>query len=287
MRLAALTTGAGVPEGDFAGRVRHVFRRALILDTEAHGLVTLAPAEAGGLPAGIGIDLPADFAFSDFAQSSQETAARARILRIAGSGLAIDLAGAVPWRARLDRLTLSLAESPSLAAFERAAALLRADGRAGALLALASPPILALANAIRRRDGDAAGRAAEGLIGLGAGGTPAGDDFLVGILAALHAGGRDAAGLARALGAAIVTDVEARTNAVSATYLRAATTGEVSERLADLATAIARGDDATPAAAAAIAVGHTSGADGVLGLLVGASALAPDDRLVGQLLERD
>ena len=65
---------------------------------------------------------------------------------------------------------------------------------------------------------------------------------------------------------------------VSRAYLLSAIAGNASERLALLAALIARG--ATPpevhaATRAALAVGATSGADGVIGLLAGAAVWSP------------
>ena len=66
---------------------------------------------------------------------------------------------------------------------------------------------------------------------------------------------------------------------MSRVYIEAAAAGEVSERLAAVATCIAAG--ATPtaiagAALAAIEIGHSSGADGMLGFLLGLAAWGPE-----------
>jgi Protein of unknown function (DUF2877) len=115
-------------------------------------------------------------------------------------------------------------------------------------------------------------QAAQRLVGLGAGGTPAGDDFLVGYLAGLFSsagadGGRMDFTTAFAEACRCLAK---RTNDVSRVYLEAAADGEVSERLADVAKSIAAGEAGTRLAetfASALAVGHSSGADGTLGLL--------------------
>jgi hypothetical protein len=142
-------------------------------------------------------------------------------------------------------------------------------------MAIAGPPITALGAATRNLDAAAAGAAAAQLVGLGAGGTPAGDDFLVGYLTALWSS-------QRARGTEFVTRLSrfiaalsARTSDISRVYLEAAAAGEVSERLTVLAATIATESlhgAVVGAAKAAIAVGHTSGADGTLGLLAGAEA---------------
>ncbi len=279
MQLAALKIGIGVPAGDFAGTVRSAFRRACLIATDGAALVTLV-AGAGGLPGGIIVAAGDDFDFTRATVEGTRIGVRAGIVRFENARLGIDLRGAVPWRSRLDRLKLSLGDPGSRTAWPIAARILAADGRAAALRALAGDAIDALVAAGRQLDAAAANEAAASLVGLGAGGTPAGDDFLVGFLAALHAakprrGMRAfAAELSRGIG-----HLADRTNDVSRVYLLAAAGGEVSERLTDLAAAIAQGAEAETAAAAsaAIAVGHSSGADGTLGLLAGAlvSTAAP------------
>jgi len=121
------------------------------------------------------------------------------------------------------------------------------------------------------------------LIGLGPGSTPAGDDYLVGHLAGLWSCA-GASGARRSFVADLGEGLRKsalRTNRVSRVYLEAAAAGEVSERLGDLAARVAQGADAASVCAAtdaALAVGHSSGACGVLGLLLGCAAWAPPDR---------
>lgn len=275
MQLAALKIGAGVPEGDFTATIRSVFRRACLAAVDDGRLVTFVPAAAGGLPGGITIVMPADFDFAEVVVEGARIGARAGVLRLGAQGIIVDLRPAVPWRSCLDRLTLTLEDPRSLAAWQIAAGILAADGRAAALLAIARDAIPTLVHATRRLDAGAAEKAASSLVGLGAGGTPAGDDFLVGFLAAMHAMARraDVGAFTAALSRRIARLAD-RTNAVSAVYLVSAAEAEVSERLTDLVGAIADGAEAAAAAAAsaAIAVGHSSGADGTLGLLAGALA---------------
>jgi hypothetical protein len=96
-----------------------------------------------------------------------------------------------------------------------------------------------------------------GLIGLGPGLTPSGDDFLIGALAALDALNQTNmhALLARAIVAAL-----ARTSPLSASFLRAAAAGHVGENLYAMVAALI-GGDADAAIAAAKRIGHTSGWD--------------------------
>lgn len=287
-RLAALKTGFGVPDADFDGVVHSVFRSAVILAVDAGGLVTLVPEEVGALPGGITLDGEAAIGFDRMVAAGARAAARAGILRVADSGLTVDLREAEAWRSRLDALTLDLARASSRRAWDTAAAVLATDGRAERFLNIAAKPVFALVDAARGLRQAETHALMEELVGLGEGGTPAGDDFLVGFSAALHA---SAARNARRQGFAEaffrrLRSLGDRTNAVSRAYLEAAAAGEVSEKLTNLAVRIAQGDGTASVeatAAAAIAVGHSSGADGTLGLLAGMAASGPSP---GPAIER-
>jgi hypothetical protein len=170
-----------------------------------------------------------------------------------------------------------LADAASHRAWRKAQELLAEDGRHLAFAAIAGGAPGDLATATRGLDADAARSAFGRLVGLGAGGTPAGDDFLVGFVAALWASQGDdrrRRAFLDELGEALRAGL-GRTNEVSAVYLEAAAEGEVSEMLARLVAAVAGGaaiGAVEAAARPAIAVGHTSGADGVFGFVAGAEA---------------
>jgi hypothetical protein len=115
------------------------------------------------------------------------------------------------------------------------------------------------------------------LLGLGAGLTPAGDDFLCGLLAALWCtsveGGPDRA-FVHAWGAALSRRLDA-TTAISASFLECAIAGCFPGSVTALAAAFA-GDPATGAGKgprAALdrlcALGHSSGMDTATGFLFG------------------
>ncbi len=123
----------------------------------------------------------------------------------------------------------------------------------------------------------------DALIGLGFGLTPSGDDLLVGFLAGLWCrpvSGRQGAFL-RGFSDAVVA-ASRRTTDVSRAYLKWAARGCVAQRLYDLAAAIVKPCSPSKVvqlerqvvqlARQALAVGGTSGADGVYGLLLGLSA---------------
>jgi hypothetical protein len=273
--LAALKTGPGFPAGDFQGRVHSVFPRAVIIAPNGGRLLTLVPRAAGALPAGATVDVDAGFSFDRWTARGDAAAARSGILRIGSAGFAVDLRPATAWRSGLAGLHLDMADAASHRAWQRTQELLTADGRHLAFKAIAGETPGDLAAAARGLDAGAARSALGRLVGLGAGGTPAGDDFLVGFVAALWASRRGDAGrqaFLTEMGKTLRTCL-ARTNAVSAVYLEAVAEGEVSEMLARLVAAVAAGArEAEAAARAAIAVGHTSGADGVFGLVAGAEA---------------
>jgi hypothetical protein len=286
MRFAALSTGAGVPAGDFAGAITAVHRRVCVISLVDENPLTLATPAIGRLPRGVTLDAPPEFTFQGLVARGSGVAARGGILRIGGGALSIDLRSAAPWRSRLDDLGLDGARQAVMQALETAHAALRQDGRGEALIRIAGARLAALASATRTLDAAAAGDVVSELVGLGEGVTPAGDDCLVGYFAGLWAcAGRAAARLAFV--AALrerLTRSPLPTGSISRVYLEAAFDGEVSERLFDLASVIATGsDDAAVrrAAGSALAVGHSSGACGLLGFLEACACwncAAPADR---------
>ncbi|MGQ0602363.1 MAG: DUF2877 domain-containing protein, partial [Anaerolineales bacterium] len=107
------------------------------------------------------------------------------------------------------------------------------------------------------------------LAGLGAGLTPAGDDFICGALFAVWAGllpspnGRGAGGEGE-----IAEAAAPRTTTLSAAYLRAAARGECMALWHNLFTALCDdGRDLRPEIGELLSVGHTSGADALAGFI--------------------
>lgn len=112
-----------------------------------------------------------------------------------------------------------------------------------------------------------------GLLGLGPGLTPAGDDLLAGLLVGLSA----RPDLRDPLAAAIQRQVPARTTWLSAELLRLAAAGLAAPAVVAVADALAGhgDDDAVPRALPALlAVGHTSGPALARGLLLAAATTA-------------
>jgi hypothetical protein len=135
-------------------------------------------------------------------------------------------------------------------------------------------------DACRRLDAAVAGARIERFVGWGEGLTPAGDDYLVGLCAALGSlAARDAkrgAFLDDLRGR--IVPLRARTTPVSAHYLGLAADGHFNADVLRARDALQAGRDARRARAAfeaLIEVGSTSGADALTGILSGFAAWDP------------
>ncbi len=268
--------GYRVPAAHFTGRVHSVHARAC--NVAAHGtLLTLcAPGAAHGpltlrLARGGPDDLRAVLEAGEPVQGGPHAL---RTLR-----LDLRWAQAAIWRpdergallsggrihARLSAVAVCLARSRGL--------------QQSVLDGVAAPVTKALQRACRLLQPADAARHVQRLIGWGEGLTPSGDDFLVGLLAGLQilvqADPRRRC-FVDALANAIVRGAT-RTTPIAAHFLRLAAAGDFAEPLVVLRHALVAGlddDDIDPALRVALAVGATSGADTVSGLLAALSAWA-------------
>lgn len=274
MRLAAMAVGVGVPDNDFAGTVEHVFPQVCLLELSDRTLVTLATAAVGHLPRGITLHSARELLLAGYLTAGAAFAARGAMLRFSASSFCVDLRGSHRWQCDLASLGLDIDNPPVAKAWRAARAALRRDGRINGLQRLAGATIDKLIAATRCFAAPAAGKALSALVGLGEGTTPAGDDFLVGYLAGLWSsvGVIEARTCFLATLAEQLTAAASRTHRVSRVYLEAVADGQISERLHAVAVGIAAGADEETIAAAmqsALAVGHSSGACAILGLLAG------------------
>ena len=133
-----------------------------------------------------------------------------------------------------------------------------------------------LAESLAQRDRRRLKVVTSSLAGLGPGMTPAGDDFIAGVLLALalvRAQRSDPA--LNDVASMLVETAAPRTHEISAAYLRAAYDGQVSERWHPLLAALAAGDakQITATVEPVLATGETSGADMLAGFVVGIGAL--------------
>jgi len=256
-------------------RVLSVYRSVVNITTP-DGLLTVASPEEGGLPNGILADLGPDWHALGL-RPGMVVSASDRDVLVPDARLEIQFDTARRWSPQFRRPARSVDVATARWRRRRAAAGRTAEAHASAddslgTLKAARPIVVALTAALETGDRSTAAAMAASLVGLGPGLTPSGDDVLVGIEAALHALAHPSAGFTTlAMGG-----VEERTTAVAATLLRHAAAGEFAERLHTLLAALLGPDDATIPAAInrAVAWGATSGADCLVGVLIGLDVAA-------------
>lgn len=143
------------------------------------------------------------------------------------------------------------------------------------LPAPAGPALASLTRALLEGRREDAGRAAVALVGLGPGLTPDGDDALAALLLTLSFS--PAAGLGRALAAAVTDRLARSTTTLSATLIRHAADGDGLREVVDLVDAVTGQADPERAVVRLLTVGHSSGTALAHGVLAAARvALAHD-----------
>jgi Protein of unknown function (DUF2877) len=128
----------------------------------------------------------------------------------------------------------------------------------------------------RRGDAAAVGQAARGLIGLGPGQTPSGDDLLAGLIVASRR--LDPADPRwDAFAAVLVAVARGRTSDLGFARLRYAAEGELDERSEQVINALLSGDPTTVERLTRhlLGYGHTSGLDTLVGLVLGIGVDSP------------
>ncbi|MEO8628042.1 MAG: DUF2877 domain-containing protein [Betaproteobacteria bacterium] len=290
-RIAARSVGRLAPMRFEIATVHSVFARACNLEMPDSTLVTLLDCRLGNAPHGIACEVPESFTFNAVIRPGTKVSVRTGELALEHTALVIDLSRAVRWDGAVSQHVVdptSPATCNSLAMLWR---MLQASSRSGGLFACwslpdeAASPLHAalqrrlattlplLARATVARDAIMIETALSAIIGLGVGLTPSGDDLIVGYLAALWSQISLDATLQPLLEQlrAPMQSMTTKTGAISRQFILDASEGEFSEPLVDLVRAIADGDDERVAitAARALRIGHSSGADAVLGLLLG------------------
>lgn len=297
MRLAALSAGIETTTDRFTGVIHSVFRGACNIRLADSNLLTLLSSCHGDVPNGFRLATPSRFGFSSLVRTGQPVACRGGILRIAGSDLSADLRCADRRHIDLASLRIDLHRANHAATWAVARHTLEMEGR-GNMRSLrglsvvhaernsaisiglrstargAFQLILPLLHATRILQLEQAAIPIERLIGLGAGLTPMGDDFLVGYMTGLWgSAGRDVLRLRflASLGARLAIAAMG-TNEISRAYIHSAIKGHVAEPLALLARQLDRptsNDHVRSATLAVLEIGHSSGTDAVAGLLAG------------------
>lgn len=300
MRCQALSVGVQVPIHHFSGTVHSVFHQACNLWLEPGLLLTLLPSQKGNVPHGIRLNTSPEATFVHLAQVGQPVACRGGVFRLDGADFSVDLRNARLWQVDLQSMRIDLRRPAQAQAWAVAWSELKMsyhknettanlgsfslrEGRPATslpsknLLQLRASTILSLLQATCRLKLEEAMISIKPLIGLGHGLTPSGDDFLVGYLTGLWITlGRDSS-RTQFLNSLSFELCEAAqvTNTISRAYLESAAKGHVSEPIATLAQQLEQPNDmrgVRTATQAALQVGHTSGRDGVLGMLLGCIA---------------
>lgn len=291
--LHAVSLGPAVPSGDFAGAVHSVFRDAVNLrGVRQDVLLTVVSSEEADLPQGIRVEASPGNAFNGLAVGDRAVCRGGELML--GNSLRVDLRAGREWKCRLAGLQADMADPDVASAWLCAWRVLaeRAQqtesipsGEAGRgspshhqilLSQQVDLAVSGLLNATSSCDSHAVA-SVEGLIGLGPGLTPAGDDLLVGYLTGLSCATRQRRDRLDVLAAVAdhVVRGTAKTNDISRTYLLLAARGMVARALVDLAGAICDGRrdaEICSIAATAMRFGHSSGWYMVQGLLLGIAA---------------
>jgi len=270
------------------GYVHSVFRRAVNVQFDRQ-LISVTLPELGAMPNGIVVEGDCDFRTVGFVANTPAIILDFTLM-FPKVHVTIGLSQASQWSPCLqlvqpvgpsDRSRANLARATSIAAA-------RAPRRGfGPLLSLLAPaghsvrtdtmaPTCAYAHArivevirgIEQEDLAMAMLAAEGIVGLGDGLTPSGDDFLVGFGAALAIAGYP---LATPFLESCANLASERTTYLARALLSHAAKGEYTSRLKSLLTTLLTGTerDVDRQIPIALAWGSTSGADLLLGVLVG------------------
>jgi hypothetical protein len=269
--LAVESIGYLVPRTDFKGLVHSIFAQACNLacnDT----LLTLCAFSAGDGPATLRLARGAPDDLRDLFDVGEPVHCRQGCVRTGRAELR--LLHASLWRPAGPGLLLppSRIEAHLCNADLRLAQ--RRRTHTSVIDGQGAPVVAALRDACRALDSEQAARHVDSLIGWGEGLTPAGDDFLVGLIAGLDAFVHldERRHRFRGVLAAALTCRTHRTTPIAAHYLRLAAGGHYTEPLLRLRNALLCEDDGAVVDAAlqsALAVGATSGADTVSGLLAG------------------
>jgi hypothetical protein len=277
--LAALSIDAELMRDlPFPGRrasIHSVFERVVNLATGDGHLLTLACRELDNAPDTVVVDV------GDWHRYGLKQGAAVLVLRdciVIGNGLAVWLDEAKPWRGAMpsyphDALALGTNAAAARHHLERHARVRPFSASTGLDRAVASAVAQrtqGLCQAIARDDEGLAHLHIAELVGLGPGLTPAGDDFLLGLLAVLNITDSPC-GKWRRIGSWAVDCAERQTHSISSAALRHAANGRVRERLIAFCAALMRAD--TPTALAELervmAIGSSSGRDMASGMLAG------------------
>jgi hypothetical protein len=288
MQIHASSLGEAVPRENFVAVIQSTFESAANLRLlNEDRLLTVLISDHYELPQGIRIGTKNVSLHS--LTPGRRAVARGGVLRFDFSPLTIDLRGAPVWKCPVSELDTDMRSHRTQQAWATAWRLLNEEQRArngdiiaddlfrlnsGSFLSQRmSRSVMQLVTSAEQFDSPGSIFAAQGMIGLGPGVTPSGDDLLIGFLAGLWSTRWTDQGQLSFLysfGDALQEAAE-QTSEISRTYIVHAVRGQFSSSLATLAQAITTGHGLEQAARKAMQVGHSSGMDSVTGLLIGLS----------------
>lgn len=292
--IADYASGAAALFSRGSGRVHSVYRSTVNLEC-AGALYALQPSSAPRTPISLSVDVPAE-EFSLLRLGRGDPVTCGETLRVGAylfraSGAAErdhrlrrrGRAGDATLAALRSVLRREIAAERGRSDFADAALHLESGDDASRCRQLSAKGALGFFRAARAGECAAAAVECASLIGLGAGLTPAGDDFNVGVLAVSwyleSARSRELRGaLSREAGR-----LARGTTDVSRAFLLSAAAGEFSSPLLGLFEPGADGEALTGAVRAAMAVGHSSGLDTLCGVLLAAEALEGEADLHQQI----
>jgi hypothetical protein len=274
-------------EEPFSGQVLSVHRQACNLVDGRGQLLALVSDPLGNGPFHVVIHR-GEAAFSRLAAGWPVWSERG-VLQI-GDGLGINCRGGQLWDPRPDWEKVRLTRQSWRVHLPPLLELLRDKAPPESMAGPAAAETSRLSAAWRAKAGEAIGRVltalqvgdlaalrsgAAALAGLGPGLTPAGDDFLLGVMAGLFATALPAPPSSSSLSvaevcAAILEATTARTTSLSAAWLQAAARGLLGQGWHDLLNVLSNGDSPgiRQAANRLINTGATSGADALAGFLL-------------------
>ena len=284
--------------GEVIGKVFGVFDRTLNVLTADKELLTLARKDVENSPITILLDLPHSICMSAFGiRTGASVIKSGQFIHISGSKLLVSLDKATLWKARRQVAT-NLTIKDVTRNCETANDVGRKYGKRGGLSALlehlnalikgetidaqefniysrkAFPHITTLIEAVLSRNIGDVRPPVKRLIGLGPGLTPSCDDMLMGFMSSLllatEASGGDVY-YAREANRVIASSANGQTTLLSQKLLEHAAQGEVSELTHNVIGAIVGGTEekVRKATSKLLAVGHSSGTDTLLGILLG------------------
>ncbi|MDE2285546.1 MAG: DUF2877 domain-containing protein [Hyphomicrobiales bacterium] len=273
------------------GDILAVFRRSFYIRLGPYALC-LGPDGIGKGPINIITRTPSDVEWLQLGLLQQQPVRVSPIAIGVADRIRFDFAGAEVWRPpKPPQFSLAEFRTGLTSVFESAQR--RSPGGLGAaltvpdlsaewpfspddpLLRLAQTPIRDVAAWISRalaRKSETLPPSIESLIGLGPGLTPSGDDFVGGLMVALHYLGF--ADIATVIAGTVLPIASRDTNTISAQLLRCAAAGQAAGALFDVLEAILTGGSLQTSLDAIDAIGHTSGWDSLAGAVLVCTALS-------------